>query len=60
MDVERTEKDGLRATEEICADYPKARIVIVTDNGDANMQKAAKKALAAALSKIVFWNCENL
>ena len=44
MDVEMSEKDGLTATREICAMYPKARVVIVTNYGDAGIREAAAKA----------------
>ncbi len=44
MDVEMREKDGLTATREICAAYPKARVVIVTNYGDAAMRAAATQA----------------
>lgn len=44
MDVEMAEKDGLTATREICAAYPKARVVIVTNYGDEGMREAAAKA----------------
>ena len=44
MDVEMSEKDGLTATREICAMYPTARVVIVTNYGDAEMREAAAKA----------------
>jgi two-component system response regulator DegU len=44
MDVEMRETDGLTATREICAAYPKAHIVIVTKHGDAAMREAARKA----------------
>ena len=44
MDVEMSEKDGLAATREICAAYPKARIVIVTNYGGDEMREAAAKA----------------
>jgi ligand-binding sensor domain-containing protein len=44
MDVEMNEKDGLTATQEICAAHPEAHIVIVTKHGDAAMSEAAQKA----------------
>lgn len=44
MDVEMREMDGLTATREICAAFPKAHIVIVTKHGDAEMREAARKA----------------
>lgn len=44
MDVEMAETDGLTATREICAAYPNARVVIVTNYGDAEMREAATKA----------------
>ena len=44
MDVEMAEKDGLTATREICAAYPKARVVIVTNYDGEEMREAAKRA----------------
>lgn len=44
MDVEMKEKDGLTATREICAAFPKARIVIVTKYNDLEMREAARSA----------------
>jgi len=44
MDIEMTEKDGLTATREICAAFPNARIVIVTNYGDEQMREAAARA----------------
>lgn len=44
MDVEMKEKDGLTATREICAAYPKAHVVIVTKYDDRLMREAAAKA----------------
>lgn len=44
MDIEMPEKDGLTATKEICAAYPKACIVIVTNYSDEQMREAAAKA----------------
>ena len=44
MDVEMTDKDGLTATREICAAYPTARIVIVTNYGGEGMREAAARA----------------
>jgi CheY-like chemotaxis protein len=44
MDVEMPEKDGLTATREICASFDDAKIVIVTNYGDAATREAARKA----------------
>jgi DNA-binding NarL/FixJ family response regulator len=44
MDVEMREKDGLTATREICASFLDAKIVIVTNYGDAATREAARKA----------------
>jgi CheY-like chemotaxis protein len=48
MDVEMHEKDGLAATREICAAYPEARVVIVTNYGDEATRAAANLAGAVA------------
>lgn len=44
MDIEMTEKDGLTATREICAAFPAARIVIVTNYDEAALREAAANA----------------
>lgn len=44
MDVEMADKDGLTATREICAAYPQARVVIVTNYDDKAMREAATRA----------------
>ena len=44
IDIEMADKDGLMATKEICAAYPNARIVIVTNYSDEQMREAATKA----------------
>lgn len=44
MDVEMREKDGLTATREICASFEDAKIVVVTNYGDAATREAARKA----------------
>jgi CheY-like chemotaxis protein len=48
MDVQMREKDGLAATREICAAYPKAKIVIVSNYGDEVTRAAANQAGAVA------------
>ena len=58
MDVEMHEKDGLTATREICATFSDAKIVIVTNHGDAKMREAAR--LAGACGFVEKENLLNL
>lgn len=44
MDIEMGEKDGLTTTREICAEFPQARIVIVTKHDSTAMREAARSA----------------
>jgi CheY-like chemotaxis protein len=44
MDVEMPEVNGLTATARICADFPAARILIVTNYDDAALRAAAVQA----------------
>lgn len=44
MDINMREKDGLTATREICAEFPEAKIVIVTKYNSKVMREAAKSA----------------
>lgn len=44
MDIEMPEIDGISATRQIIADYPEARVVIVTDHDSAILREAAAKA----------------
>ncbi|MCI0488141.1 MAG: response regulator [Blastocatellia bacterium] len=44
MDIEMKLMDGLTATRQIKARFPDARIVIVTQYGDPELRKAARKA----------------
>src|SRR5688500_18812459 len=44
MDVDMPVKDGLTATSEICAEFPEARVVIVTKHSDDAMREAAAGA----------------
>lgn len=44
MDVEMAEMDGLSATREILKAHPEARIVIITQHNDRQMQAAARAA----------------
>jgi CheY-like chemotaxis protein len=48
MDIRMPKKDGLTATRDIIAQYPDARIIIVTDYGDAELRQAANEAGAIA------------
>jgi CheY-like chemotaxis protein len=44
MDVKMKEMDGISATRQIKASYPKANIMIVTDYDDPDLREAARKA----------------
>jgi DNA-binding NarL/FixJ family response regulator len=44
MDIELGEVSGIAATRRIKADYPDARIIIVTDYNDNHLRLAAKAA----------------
>jgi len=44
MDLEMGEVDGLTATRQIKADWPEARVVIVTNYDDAELRAAARSA----------------
>ena len=48
MDIRMPKKDGLTATRDIIAQHPDARIVMVTDYGDAELRQAANEAGAIA------------
>lgn len=48
MDLRMKEMDGLAATRQIIADFPEARIVIVTDLDDNGLRTAARRAGACA------------
>jgi len=48
MDIELGEVDGLEATRRIKAEYPEARIVIVTNYDDARLRQSAIDAGACA------------
>lgn len=48
MDIKMAELDGIAATRQIVAAFPKAQIVIVTDYGDAKSRAAANAAGACA------------
>ncbi len=48
MDIKMREMDGLAATRQIKAAFPKARIVMVTGYDDARLRKAAQSAGACA------------
>ena len=48
MDIKMAEMDGIAATRQIIAAFPKAQIVIVTDYGDAKLRAAANAAGARA------------
>lgn len=50
MDVEMKGLDGIAATRQIIAAYPKAKIIIVTDYDDAELRRAA---LGAGATKYV-------
>ena len=44
MDIEMKVLDGIAATAQIIAAYPKAQIMILTDHDDAELRKAAFEA----------------
>ena len=44
MDIKMNAMDGLAATAEIVAAFPQAKIVIVTNYDDAELQRAARRA----------------
>lgn len=44
MDIELPQLNGIAATRQICANYPDARIVIVTNYNDPTLQAAATQA----------------
>ncbi len=47
MDLEMKEMDGISATKEIIAAYPKAQIIVLTDHDDVALHRAAFEAGAA-------------
>jgi len=48
MDIEMPQLDGFRATRQIMAMNPRARVVMVTDHDDADLRAEAGRAGAAA------------
>lgn len=48
MDISMKEMDGLAATRQIIANYPEARIVIVTNYDDSDLRAEARAAGACA------------
>jgi two-component system response regulator DegU len=44
MDIEMRLIDGISATRQIIADFPEARIAIVTDHDTKNLREAAREA----------------
>lgn len=55
MDIEMSETDGISATREILAQFPEARIAIVTNYDNAGLREEARTAGACE-----FINKENL
>jgi len=48
MDIEMPIKDGITATRQITADFPRARVIIVTVHDNALMRREAQAAGACA------------
>jgi CheY-like chemotaxis protein len=48
MDIEMKRMDGLKATAQLVARYPQAKVIIVTRHADPQTRTAAKEAGAAA------------
>lgn len=48
MDIEMSGMDGIRATGQIKASFPEARIIIVTNYDDGDFREAAREAGACA------------
>lgn len=44
MDIEMSEVDGISATRQILAQFPEARIIIVTDYDNVSLREEAKSA----------------
>src|SRR5262245_46657171 len=44
MDIKMNEMDGLTATAQIVSSFPQAKVVIVTNYDDADLQRAARRA----------------
>jgi len=44
MDIDMKNMDGIAATKQIIAAYPKAKVVIVTDYDDIELRRAASEA----------------
>lgn len=44
MDIDLPEVDGISATRQILAAHPQARVMIVTNYGDAGLREAARSA----------------
>lgn len=55
MDIEMRGTDGLSATENLLAEFPVARVVIVTKFADTAMRRAASE-----IGAVAFVNKENL
>jgi CheY-like chemotaxis protein len=55
MDIEMPDLNGIEATERICAEFPDARIIIVTNYDDPLLREAARRAGALG-----YVNKENL
>lgn len=48
MDIKMKEMDGLTATAQIISSFPQAKVVIITNYEDADVQRAARRAGACA------------
>jgi two-component system NarL family response regulator len=48
MDIQMPHVDGLKATTQLCAAFPQARVIMVTDHAHPSLRAAAQRAGAVA------------